>query len=81
MTAHLNTKVHLRIHKNSQMELYLTQRKSVHNVSLCFFKYSFIQWRTEGGGGLGVQTPPSEIPKALQNRAKLNSILKTVKNC
>jgi len=31
---------------------------------------------------LGVQTlPPPEIPKALQNRAKLNPILKTVKNC
>jgi len=27
----------------------------------------------------GVQTPP-EIPKALQNRPKLNPILKTVKN-
>ena len=35
------------------------------------------QWRT-GGGGWGVQTPP-EIPKALQNRAKLNPIVKTVK--
>ena len=28
----------------------------------------------------GFQTPP-EIPKALQNRAKLNPIAKTVKNC
>ena len=28
----------------------------------------------------GVQTPP-QIPKALQNRAKLNPIVKTVKNC
>ena len=37
------------------------------------------QWRTEGGG-LGGQTPP-EIPKTLQNRAKLNPIVKTVKNC
>ena len=25
--------------------------------------------------------PPPEIPKALQNRAKLNPIVKTVKNC
>jgi len=33
------------------------------------------QWRTEGGGS----TPPPEIPKALQNRAKLNPIVKTVK--
>ena len=38
------------------------------------------QWRTEGG--LGFQIPPlPEIPKALQNRAKLNPIVKTVKNC
>ena len=34
-----------------------------------------VQWRTEGGGGGG------EIPKALQNSAKLNPIVKTVKNC
>ena len=39
-----------------------------------------VQWRTEGEG-LGVQTPPPEILKALQNRAKLNPIVKTVKNC
>jgi hypothetical protein len=25
--------------------------------------------------------PPTKIPKALQNRAKLNPIVKTVKNC
>ena len=32
-------------------------------------------------GGVGeVQTPP-EIPKALQNRAKIYPIMKTVKNC
>ena len=35
------------------------------------------QWRTEGG--LGVETP-SEIPKALQNRAKFNRV-QTVKKC
>ena len=34
-----------------------------------------------GQGGLGVKPPPPEIPKALQNRAKLNPIVKTVKNC
>ena len=32
-------------------------------------------------GGLGVSNPPPQIPKALQNRAKLNPIVKTVKNC
>ena len=31
------------------------------------------------GGVWGVQTP--QIPKALQNRAKLNPLEKTVKNC
>ena len=34
------------------------------------------QWRTEGGWGFN---PPPKIPKALQNRAKLNPIVKTVK--
>ena len=41
------------------------------------------QWRTEvcvGTFGGGVQNP-HEIPKALQNRAKLNPIVKIVKNC
>ena len=33
-------------------------------------------------GGSGVfKSPPPEILKALQNRAKLNPIVKTVKNC
>ena len=31
--------------------------------------------------GRGGFEPPSEIPKALQTRAKLNPIMKTVKNC
>jgi len=35
----------------------------------------------QGGRGVwDVQTPP-EIPKALQNHAKINLIVKTVKNC
>jgi len=38
------------------------------------------QWRTEGGFGV-FKPPPAEIPKALQNRAKFNPIVKTVKNC
>jgi hypothetical protein len=33
------------------------------------------------GGGFGVFKPPPDIPKALQNRAKLNPIVKAVKNC
>ena len=43
-------------------------------------KRRLYQWRTEGG--LGCSTPSlPEILKALQNRAKLNPIVKTVKNC
>jgi len=38
-----------------------------------------------GGGGLGFNPPPPppppEIPKTHQNRAKLNPIVKNVKNC
>ena len=37
------------------------------------------QWHAEGGFGVFNPTSP-EIPKALQNRAKLNLIVKTVKN-
>ena len=36
------------------------------------------QWRTGGFGGF---KPPPEILKTLQNGAKLNLIVKTVKNC
>ena len=40
------------------------------------------QCRTERwGGGWGFNSPPPEIPKAHQNRAKLNPIVRTVKNC
>jgi len=34
-----------------------------------------------GGGVGGFKPPPPEIPKAHQKRAKLNPIVKTVKNC
>jgi len=36
------------------------------------------QWRTDGSLG-GFNPPLPEIPKAPQNRAKLNPIVKTVK--
>jgi len=50
---------------------------------LMFSKLCYIsQWRTENGGlGGSNPPPPLEIPKALQNRAKFNPIVKTVKNC
>ena len=37
------------------------------------------QWRTDWGG-VGVFNLPTEIPKTVQNRAKLNPIVKTVTN-
>ena len=39
-----------------------------------------IQWRTEGWGW-GVQLPPRNSEGPTKNRAKLNPIVKTVKNC
>jgi len=41
---------------------------------------STVQWRTRGRGW-SVSNPLPEIPKTLQNHAKLNQIVKTVKNC
>ena len=45
----------------------------------------YVQSRTPGSdvprGGWRVQTPPHENLKAFQNRAKINPIVKTVKNC
>ena len=42
---------------------------------------SSVAYRGMGGGEFGGSTPTTEIPKALQNRAKLKPIVKTVKNC
>ena len=39
-----------------------------------------LQWCTEKGGLGCSNPPPPEIPKALQSRAKLNQIVKSVKN-
>ena len=46
-----------------------------------WFSVAHIDSGVPRGGGFGVFKPPPEIPKALQNRAKLNPIVKTVKNC
>jgi len=45
--------------------------------------YFFISWFSEicRETATSNSNPPPEIPKALQNRAKLNPIVKTVKNC
>jgi len=52
--------------------------------STCFghyYAHHQEQWRTEGRGFGLINPTPNEIPKALQNRAKLNPIVETVKNC
>ena len=46
-------------------------------LSHCDMKQETVAYR----GGVGVFNTPPEIAKALQNRAKLNPIVKTVKNC
>ena len=54
------------------------------HASVCWLYRPHNYWQQPvayRGGGWGVQTPPPEIPKAHQNRAKLNPIVKTVKNC
>jgi len=56
----------------------LGARKKVKWSVVCLVVISGVP---RGGWGLGVQTPPPKILKALQNRAKLNPIVKTVKNC
>ena len=49
-----------------------------HKLIFGLILYNQYQWRTEGS--LGCSKHP-EIPKALLNLAKLNPIVKTVKNC
>ena len=54
-----------------------------------FFELSVCDYKSHGDsrftvayrGGFGVFNPPPEILKALQNRAKLNPIVKILKNC
>jgi len=52
----------------------------VGTLSQC--SHYYMQWRTEGRDlGFSTHPPTPEIPKALQNHAKLNLIVKAVKNC
>jgi len=54
-------------------------QKFLWSLHICLLS-AMSKWRTEGKG-LGSSNPLSEIPMALQNHAKLNPIVKTVKNC
>ena len=49
-------------------------------ISVCILYYQ-PQWRTEEGVVGGLKPPPPQIPKALQNRAEHDPIVKTVENC
>ena len=51
-------------------------RAPVHGTAT--YRCDDIQWRTEGGVW-GVQTPPPEIPKALQNHTKFTDLRKLLK--
>jgi len=57
-----------------------TERNAYKHKSTLFLKYVAHSGVPRGGFGV-FEPPPPEIPKALQNRAKLNPIVKTVKNC
>ena len=67
---HLTT---FRKHRSNSPRKNLTQEAQVLRKTVTHSTDDARQWRTEGGfGGLN----PPEIPKALQNRAKLNPIAK-----
>jgi len=51
---------------------------SLHKAHGIYFWLASLLQITEGRG---VPSPPPQFPKSLQNRAKLNPIVKTVKNC
>jgi len=52
------------------------------NLNTCSSKNVWVSGVPRAGLGGGVLNPSyPEIPKALQNRAKINPIVKTVKNC
>jgi len=53
-----------------------SQGNKIHSVETPHCRAQSVAYR---GGGF--KHPPPEIPKALQNRAKLNQIVKTIKNC
>jgi len=53
-----------------------TYRGAYHILPFSSIERKTYQWLAEGGGGF--ESPPTpQIPKAFQNRAKLNPIVKT----
>ena len=74
--------------KRYNIYLHISNYNSSIKARACLLNYSYKHLYTyqrpvayRRGWGLGCSTPPPEILKALQNRAKLNPIVKTVKNC
>jgi len=60
---------------------YVTQTACISYPNETFLKHILVPSGIPRVGGVFKQPPPPEIPKALQSRAKLNPIVKTVKNC
>ena len=58
---------------------YYTETENIGHCEWCVLSVCTVRSGVTRGGGWGVQTPHPEILKALQNRAKLNPIVKTVK--
>jgi len=57
--------------------MYKVIQKELNTLKNVSLSSGVLRWVVWGG----FKPPPPEIPKTLQNRAKLNSIVKTVKNC
>ena len=75
-TSIFNTKTYT---YSGQIEIH-----SMTDVCYMYIKMGFqeVGWAVAyRGEGLGCSTHPPEIQKSLQNRAKLNPTVKTVKNC
>jgi len=73
------------LREDSQLVYVYSIRQTLHLLFGGYMLRPFIGSSSGSGvpsGGFGVFNPlPPEIPKALQNHAKLNPIVKTVKNC
>ena len=67
-----NTRLNIR-NDRIKLSVQLYHNASISRVLRWILKHASVAYR----GGVGVFKPPPEIPKTLQNRAKLNPIVKT----
>jgi len=88
-TLFTHTYIRYFFHLRNRVQIYLTLKK--YTIKTRYFDYYSLDVHFSGvpkgwnsgvrRGVWGFNYPPPEIPKVLQNRAKLNPIVKTVKNC